>query len=273
MLVFPRLPLDELKTLAADIKANGLRNPIVRYKGQILDGRNRWLACKIAGVKPHFVEWSGKGSPLVWVISENLIRRHLTSSQRAVIALDILPLLEKEAHERKRQSPGRGKKIAKKLATFSENGKASVVAARIAKTNSSYVELVKAIGKAAPELVKKIRVGDLSVPDAKRLSEVSKEERTELLRQVNGKSHNGEIFRQWKSFGTPKAPKLVHRTANERKSRIDATTLIPGDCRNELKKLPSNSVDAIITDPTYPEVNRPYEANPSPEFRIGSGTT
>ncbi len=50
----------------------------------------------LAGVKPRFVEWDGKGSPVEWVISENLIRRHLTSSQRAVIALDLLPLLEKE---------------------------------------------------------------------------------------------------------------------------------------------------------------------------------
>jgi len=29
------------------------------------------------------------------VISDNLIRRHLTSSQRAVVALGLLPLLEK----------------------------------------------------------------------------------------------------------------------------------------------------------------------------------
>ena len=80
---------EELKELAADIKANGLQNPIVLYNGQILDGRNRFLACKIAKVKPRFVEWDGKGTPTEWVISENLIRRHLTSSQRAVIAYDL----------------------------------------------------------------------------------------------------------------------------------------------------------------------------------------
>ena len=73
-----QLPKDELKALAADIKANGLQNSIVLYEGKILDGRNRWLACKIAKVKPTFVQWNGSGSPVAWVISENFVRRHLT---------------------------------------------------------------------------------------------------------------------------------------------------------------------------------------------------
>ena len=38
-LLFPKLPKDELKALAADINANGLPNSVVRYHGQVLDGR------------------------------------------------------------------------------------------------------------------------------------------------------------------------------------------------------------------------------------------
>ncbi|MHB8974041.1 MAG: MICOS complex subunit MIC10 family protein [Pirellulaceae bacterium] len=92
-LLFPELPKPELEDLAADIKEKGLFNSIVLYEGKILDGRNRYNACRIAGVEPRFVEWSG-GSPLEWVVSENFVRRHLSSSQRAVLALDLLPLLE-----------------------------------------------------------------------------------------------------------------------------------------------------------------------------------
>jgi len=58
----------------------GIRSSVTTAK--FLDGRNRLAACRIAKVKPRFVEWDGTGSPLQWVISENLIRRHLTSSQR-----------------------------------------------------------------------------------------------------------------------------------------------------------------------------------------------
>ena len=44
----------------------------------------------------------------------------------------------------------------------------------------------------------------------------------------------------------------------ERQTRLQPTTLIHGDCRNELRKLATASIDAIITDPIYPEVNREY---------------
>jgi type I restriction enzyme M protein len=88
-------------------------------------------------------------------------------------------MLEKEASQRQRLSNGRGKKGAKKCATFSKNGngKASEAAARITRTNSRYVEMMKAVAKAAPELVEKIRAGSLGVPEAKTLSELPLEER------------------------------------------------------------------------------------------------
>ena len=184
-------------------------------------------------MKPRFVNWDGEGSPVEWVISENLIRRHLTSSQRAVIAHDLLPLLEQGAKERQCLSKGRGKKVAKSSATLS--GKASEVAARIAKTNATYVEAVKSISKAAPELIEKVRIGNLSIPDAKRLSEIPKDKRKELLRTVNGQSHNGEFMREWRHQYSPKPLKPVPRTATSRKNRIKATTLIHGDCRKELE--------------------------------------
>ena len=56
----------------------------------------------------------------------------------------------------------------------------------------------------------------------------------------------------------PKTPPPVLRTPEDRKTRIQATTLIHGDCREVLKTIASQSVDAIITDPIYPEVSREY---------------
>ena len=108
-LLFPRMTDEELQELAEDLRIKGLLHDIVLYEGKILDGRNRYIACPMAGVEPRFTEWDGKGSPLEWVISENMIRRHLTSSQRAVLALELLPMLEKKAKERQRDA-GRSQK-------------------------------------------------------------------------------------------------------------------------------------------------------------------
>jgi hypothetical protein len=77
--------------LAEDIKANGLVEPITLYEGKVLDGRNRWRACEIAGVEPKTVPYVGDNA-LGFVISRNLRRRHLDTSQRAMIAADITNL-------------------------------------------------------------------------------------------------------------------------------------------------------------------------------------
>ena len=58
----------------------------------MLDGRNRLRACIEKGIPPTFREWTGPGSPLDLVISLNLQRRHLTQSQRAMIAARLATL-------------------------------------------------------------------------------------------------------------------------------------------------------------------------------------
>jgi SAM-dependent methyltransferase len=61
-----------------------------------------------------------------------------------------------------------------------------------------------------------------------------------------------------KTYKATKAPPIVHRSPSERQARIQATALIRGDCRKELKQIASGTIDAIICDPIYPEVSRDY---------------
>jgi N6-adenosine-specific RNA methylase IME4 len=83
--VFPLLDGAEFDELVTDIKRNGLIEDIVLYDGMILDGRNRYRACIAAGEQPLFVPYRGD-DPAAYVISMNVARRHLSESQRAMVA-------------------------------------------------------------------------------------------------------------------------------------------------------------------------------------------
>ena len=50
--LFPRVQGAEFDALVADIKTNGLRQPITLHNGMILDGGNRYAACVAAGMEP-----------------------------------------------------------------------------------------------------------------------------------------------------------------------------------------------------------------------------
>ena len=73
--IFPMMPSYEIDALAAAIKKFGQRVPIVIYGGKILDGRNRYEACKRAKVEPRVVQFT-KEHPKEYVASANLLRRH-----------------------------------------------------------------------------------------------------------------------------------------------------------------------------------------------------
>ncbi len=56
-LFFPLLSGEELKALADNIAVRGLLEPITTHEGMILEGRNRYQACRLAGVQPRFEEY------------------------------------------------------------------------------------------------------------------------------------------------------------------------------------------------------------------------
>jgi hypothetical protein len=84
---FPMLPDADLDALAADIKANGLINPIVLdVSGRLIDGRNRLEACARAGVRPVF-DMVPVPDPVAFIVSANMQRRDLPAAQKAHLAV------------------------------------------------------------------------------------------------------------------------------------------------------------------------------------------
>src|SRR5262249_40451518 len=89
--LFPPISEEDFGKLAADIKLNGLHQPIVRYQGKILDGNNRYRACELVRIAPKFADFIGDDAQARnYVISANIHRRHLTADQRREIIAALL---------------------------------------------------------------------------------------------------------------------------------------------------------------------------------------
>lgn len=166
--LFPMMEAADIQALADDIRMNGLRNPIVRYQGQILDGRNRLQACLLASVEPKYITWAAVPgrSPTAYVVSQNLHRRHLDASQRAMVAADLVPMFEAEARERQRIGGAE-----KGGATWreAEKGKATEKAAEVTGSSTRSVErAVKVKKEAPPEVVEAVKAGQVSVAAAEK---------------------------------------------------------------------------------------------------------
>jgi hypothetical protein len=82
--MFPLLAESELAELVESIKANGLLSPtVLTADGLILDGRNRYRSCQIAGVEPEFVTYEGDDLA-EYVIDANATRRNQSTGARAM---------------------------------------------------------------------------------------------------------------------------------------------------------------------------------------------
>lgn len=167
--LFPMMDAEAFAALKQDISQRGQRDPIVFLDGKVLDGRNRLKACQELGIEPDECEIEECDSPIAYVLSANLHRRHLTSSQRAAIAAEALPMLEAEAKERQRLSKGQGIKVDKELPTLKNgDGKAVEQAAKLVGTNRQYVQDAKKIKAETPDLFEAVKAGKVTIPAAKR---------------------------------------------------------------------------------------------------------
>ncbi|HNQ90873.1 MAG TPA: MT-A70 family methyltransferase [Verrucomicrobiota bacterium] len=188
--IFPLLGEPELAELADDIRAHGLRQPIVLCEGAVLDGRNRLKACELAGVEPRFQVYEGV-EPTSYVISTNLKRRHLNASQRAAVAVEALPQLEREARERKRATLKKGDAKPDVELIPPREGKSRDQAGQKLEVSGKYVSEAKAIKERDPEAFEQVRSGERTITDVKRQwREQEREERRADSRQKAATAEN-----------------------------------------------------------------------------------
>ena len=168
----PDLPEIEFDTLKADIKEHGLKVPIVTMNGKIVDGRQRLRACRELGIEPTFAELGGKQSAEEAVLSLNLIRRHLTESQRAMIGIRLVTT-----------------KLGSNQSTG--DGVSQQDAAKLLGVSPDSLQRARKVEQTdMPALVRKVEAGKLTVHEAVQLSKLPTKDLKKVL------AANDEDFRK-----------------------------------------------------------------------------
>jgi ParB-like nuclease family protein len=175
--LFPLLRGKAFQELVADIKNNGLLEPIlVDAEGRILDGRNRYRACLEAKVEPRFVDWPGEGSPVDLALSLNLRRRHLNESQRAMVGAR-LAILEAEARQRKGLRSDLGANLHP-----GEFGKSCHRTAMLVNVSPRLVAYaLKVVKEGCDQLIAAVEAGELAVSAASVLAGLPREEQAKAV--------------------------------------------------------------------------------------------
>lgn len=168
--IFPLIQGKEFQELRDDISENGVHEPIVLHEEKILDGRNRFRACQEIGVSPEFVQYEGE-DPVGYIVSLNLLRRHLNESQRAMVAARLANMEV-------------GNPDFSNSANL-QNSKTRAESADLLNVSERSVNTAKTVQKNGTEsLVDAVTQGEISVSAAATAATLPDEEQEEIVEEI-----------------------------------------------------------------------------------------
>ena len=180
--IFPMMTGAAFDALCADIKAKGVRVPIVVHPdGRILDGRNRQRACDALGVVAPQETWAGAaGTEVSYVLSLNLARRHLDESQRAMVAARLATLGE-----------GRPKVTASNEAVTQPD------AAGLLNVSRPSVQRARSVlATGTPDLIAAVDDGAIPVSQGSTLAKASIEKQARVVTRVKAGAKPAQAMRE-----------------------------------------------------------------------------
>ena len=163
---FPMMSQIDFERLKDDISQNGQVEPILVFEDQIIDGRNRYKACRELGIKPRFASYGGDPEKITsYIISTNLHRGSLTDGQRAVIGAKIKPFYEK---------------------TLKIKSNANDMAAKAVNLPTRNVSsVIKILEKGIPEVIQQLEEGKITIEDAVTIAGLEQEKQGQVFKMVN----------------------------------------------------------------------------------------
>ena len=239
--IFPMMSAEEYRALRDDIKTNGLRESIWIWQGKIIDGRNRYNACMEIGIEPEYRKWNGKEDTLAsFIVSLNLHRRHLSESQRAMIAARLANILH-----------GGDRSKASIDALISQADAANLLNV----SEPSVERATKVQREGSPDLVIAVEQGKVAVSTAAAIAELPREEQKRIVASAD----KNVILSAAKEIKREKAKDRIRNREEQNAEALKTNPLLSGDKYKLIEsdfrksKIDDGSIDSIITDPPYSE--------------------
>lgn len=218
--IFPAMSDAEFQLLKDDIAAHGQREAVWLYEGKVLDGRHRARACEELGIPLTTMEYEGP-DPTAFVVSLNLHRRHLSESQRGMVAAKLANL-----------DRGGDRKSTDQTANLQFDPVTRARAAEMLNVSERTVQAAaKVKNDGADELVEAVEQGRVSVSAASVIAEAPKEQQREIV--ARGEQ---EILQAAKAIRLQKSE--VRREENAK-------------LRSEAPPLPLGKYECIVIDPPW----------------------
>lgn len=230
----PRMSESERESFLDDIRKNGVLEPVKvnpNDEDQILDGRERyWAAVELGLDELSYVKANLNGlSPLEYAIKSAVLRRHLSKGQRAMLAAEVKPELEKEAKRRKLSTLKVGdeepdvEKIPQR-----EKGKSRDKAGSAYGVSGRYVDKAEKVKEEDSTLAKEVRKRKVSLNEA--------------YEKVKRKSKKKKREKKAKNLSKPSELDRGELPINE---------VICGDAIKTLKEFPDNTIHFTMFSPSY----------------------
>jgi DNA modification methylase len=252
-----RKDMGNLDSLAKSIKENGLLQPIgITKKYDLIFGERRLRAIRDLLKKTSILcRVIDLDNLIVAENDENEIRKDFTPSEKVAIGKEIERMLGNRQGQR-------SDKHVEKI-PYVEIGKTRDIAAKKAgfANDKTYRQAKSVVNAGSVKLIQAMDEAKVSISAASILSGISKKKQNAVIsldkkailrvaKEIKQKNLQDKIEFFKKKLQLP-AQKEVNNWGKK-------LVIFHGDAVNELKKIPSNSVDLIFSDPPYPCINREY---------------
>jgi hypothetical protein len=193
------LSADEYAALERSLLAEGCRDALVLWGDVLVDGHNRYELCRKHGIEFKTIQntrFASLEDVKLWMIENHLGRRSVSDFQRGVLALrkkEILQARRQAQQAQAAQDASQGEAAAQPAEPAPALSRQAL--ARAARVSSNTLGQIEKIHKAAaPELVRAVKAGDISINAAAAVASLPAQQ--QVAAAAEGRKALRELARQ-----------------------------------------------------------------------------